>query len=89
MIINHKKVWRIYKELGLKVKKRSGCKRDLGVRIKREKVMRPNEQLWLDFVSDALAYGRKIRLLTVIDEFTQEALRIALDSSMGGERVSR
>ena len=89
MTINHKKVWRIYRELGLKVKKRSGRKRALSVRVKREKAMKPNERWSLDFVSDALMNGRKIRLLTIIDEFTRESLRITVDSSLGGERVTR
>ena len=51
--------------------------------------MKPNERWSLDFVSDALMNGRKIRLLTIIDEFTRESLRITVDSSLGGERVTR
>lgn len=89
MKINHKKVWRIYRELGLKIKKRSGRKKAIGTRMKREKAMRINQRWSLDFVSDALANGQRIRLLTVIDEFTREALGVIVDSSMGGQRVTK
>ena len=49
----------------------------------------PNEQWALDFLSDALAWGRRIRLLTVEDVFTREALAIEVDTSLPGERVTQ
>ena len=87
--INHKKVWRIYKSQGLKVQKRSGRKRALGVRGKAQIAQKPNQKWSLDFVHDALYNGRKIRLLTVIDEFTRECLKITVDTSLSGKRVCR
>ncbi len=48
---------------------------------------RPNQQWGIDFVSDALAWGRRIRLFTVVDVFTREALAIEVDTSLPGLRV--
>jgi putative transposase len=48
---------------------------------------RPNQQWGIDFVSDALAWGRRIRLFTVVDVFTREALAIEVDTSLPGARV--
>ena len=50
---------------------------------------RPNQRWSLDFVSDALFWGRKIRMLTVVDVFTREALAIEVDTSLSGVRVAR
>lgn len=85
--INHKKVYRIYKKLGLKVLKRGGRKRALGIRHVEQAVTGPNERWALDFVQDALWNGRKIRLLPVIDVFTRKCLGIAVDTSISGHRV--
>lgn len=50
---------------------------------------RPNEQWALDFLGDALAWGRRIRLLAVLDVCTREALAVEVDTSLPGERVVR
>lgn len=89
MQINHKKVFRLYQELGLKVRRRGARKRALGVRLEQIKVAAPNQRWSLDFVQDTLQCGRKIRMLTVIDDYTRECLEIAVDRSLGGERVKR
>jgi putative transposase len=85
--INHKRVYRVYKKLGLKVLKRSGRKRALGVRKTQKPITRPNERWALDFVQDSLWNGRKIRLLPVIDVFTRRCLGIIVDSSLNGKKV--
>ncbi len=89
IFVNHKKVFRLYKACGLKVMKRGGRKRALGVRGTAFKATGSNQNWSLDFVHDALSDGRRIRLLTIIDEFTRECLRIAVDTSLNGKRVSR
>lgn len=85
--INHKKVFRIYKQLGLKVLKRGGRKRALGQRIVPMTLVKMNQEWSLDFVHDGLADGRKIRMLTVVDDFTRESIKIAVDTSLNGRRV--
>jgi putative transposase len=89
MLVNHKRVYRIYREEGLNVRRR---RRKRGVSAARTPVLRPerlNEVWGLDFVSDALAWGRKLRMLTVVDLYTREALAIEVDTSLGGVRVAR
>ena len=88
IVVNHKRIERLYRLDGLAIRRR-GRKR---VAIKRGRPpgpSRPNEQWALDFLSDALASGRRIRLLTVIDTFTREALAIEVDTSLPGVRVAR
>lgn len=84
---NHKKVYRIYKALGLKVLKRGGRKRALGLRKPEDVIIRPNQRWALDFVQDALWNGRRIRLMPVIDVYTRRCLGIIVDNSLNGRRV--
>ncbi len=88
-IINHKKVFRIYKELGLKVLKRGGRKRALGTRVVAMMLTKKNQEWSLDFVHDVLESGRRIRMLTVVDNFTRESIKITVDTSLSGRRVSK
>jgi putative transposase len=86
--VNHKRVYRIYREEGLSVRKR--CRK----RVARERcplvaATGPDQRWALDFVSDALFWGRKIRMLTVVDAFTRESLAIEVDTSLSGVRVAR
>ena len=84
--INHKKVFRLYRELDLKVRRRGARKRVLGARLEQIKIAAPNQRWSLDFVQDTLQCGRKIRMLTVIDDYTRECLEIAVERSLGGDR---
>jgi putative transposase len=43
----------------------------------------------LDFVSDALFWGRRLRILCIVDDFTREALALVVDTSIGGQRLAR
>lgn len=87
VLVNHKRVYRLYREEGLSVR-RTGRKRVAReARLPLFANVRPNQRWCLDFVSDALAWGRRIRLLCVIDAFTREALAIEVDTSLPGTRV--
>jgi putative transposase len=88
-VVNHKKVYKVYRDLGLKVLKRGGRKRALGVRNAETSVTRPNQRWALDFVQDALWDGKRFRLLPVIDVFTRKCLGIVVDTSLNGLRVIR
>lgn len=85
--VNHKKVFRYYQEMGLKVLKRGGRKRAIGERKVVRLVTKANQYWALDFVHDTLCCGRKLRLLTVIDAFTRESLAISVDTSLNGQSV--
>lgn len=87
--VNHKRVARLYRTEGLAVRRR---KRKTSTRLRRGRPPAPeraNEQWELDFLEDALASGRKIRLLSVIDVFTREALALEVDTGLPGSAVVR
>jgi putative transposase len=87
--VNHKCVERIYREEGLSVRRRKR-KRAAGVRAETWPAATAPDQRWsLDFVSDALWWGRKLRMLTVVDTYTRESLAIEVDTSLSGARVAR
>lgn len=89
LIWNHKRVHRIYKLLRLNMKRKG--KRRLPARIRQplEAVHAINVSWSLDFMSDALMTGRKIRTLNLIDDFNREALTVEVDTSLPAERVIR
>lgn len=87
--VNHKRLFRIYREEKLVVRKRGGRKRALGTRAPMTIPQGVNQRWSLDFVSDALADGRRIRVLTVVDDFTRECLALIVDTSLSGVRVAR
>ncbi len=88
-VVNHKKLFRLYREEDLAVRRRRGRKRALGTRRPTIVPSRPNERWSLDFVSDSLAEGRKFRALCIVDDFSREALAIVADFSLSGVRVVR
>ena len=82
--MNHKRVYRLYREEGLAVPRRGRKKVAREARLPVAVPQGPNQRWSLDFVSDALAWGRRIRLLCIIDTFTREALAIEVDTSLPG-----
>ena len=86
--VNHKRLFRVYQEAGLGVRRREKKRLERG-RFSMPLLSRPNQEWSLDFVSDALANGRAIRALTVLDDFTRESPAIEVDSSLSAPRVTR
>ena len=89
IMLNHKKLYRLYREERLMVRKRGGRKRAIGTRAPLALPQGPNQRWSLDFVSDALACSRKFRVLAVVDDFTRECLALTVDNSLSGVRVAR
>jgi putative transposase len=87
-VVNRKLVQRLYREEGLVVRRRKR-KRVAVPRTAPPTPARANERWSMDFVSDALGNGRKIRALTLVDDFTRECPVIEVDFSLPGERVAR
>lgn len=85
---NHKRVERIYREAGLSLRRKKR-KRLVRQRVPMRTPLGPNEEWALDFVADALASARSVRILTVVDAFTRECLALETDTSMGSLRVLR
>jgi putative transposase len=87
--LNHKRVYRLYRDEGLAVRRRKHKRVAVRPRERAAVALAPNQCWSLDFVSDTLASGRRIRLLTVEDTCTREALAIAVDTSLPAARVVR
>jgi len=88
--VNHKRVYRLYVEEKLSLRrKRGGRRRRAGARVVLPPPSEP-DQLWtMDFATDAFASGRRFRTLNLMDGFDREALEIEVDTSLGGVRVVR
>lgn len=86
--VNHKRVFRVYREAGLAVR-RKARKRLVREGSPRAALTGANQEWAVDFAHDALASGRAIRVLTVEDEYTRECLRLEVDTSFASPRVTR
>jgi len=87
--MNWKKLYRLYKEERLTVRKRGGRKRALGTRRPMTIPQGVNQRWPLDFVSDSLVDCRRFRILCVIDDYSRECLATVVDNSISGVRVAR
>ena len=87
--VNHKRVYRLYREANLAVRKRKKIKRPLNERVPLQLAKAVNEVWSMDFVSDSLSNGRRLKYLTVADDFSHECVDIAVDFGISGEYVTR
>lgn len=86
--INRKRTYRLYREAGLAVRRRKRKRFALGDRRPLPKPVAANISWSMDFVSDGLADGRKLRCLNIVDDCTRECLAIEVDTSLTGRRVA-
>jgi putative transposase len=87
--MNRKKTQRIYRDEGLAVRRRKSRRRIAAARTPIPRPAGPNSRWSLDFVHDQLAWGRRFRVLTIIDDVTKECLAAVPDTSLSGKRVVR
>jgi putative transposase len=85
--VNAKRIYRLYREEGLIVRTKQRKKMARRQRIAAPLATQPNQCWSMDFVSDKLANGRSIRILTVVDQFTRECVALVADRSMSGAKV--
>jgi putative transposase len=86
---NHKRVYRLYRAAGLAVQRRRKRRR---IMLERQPLLLPHapNQVWsMDFVMDALDSGRRLKCLTLVDDFTKEAIEIVADHSIPGLYLTR
>jgi len=88
-VVNHKRVYPLYREDGLAMRGRKGKRFRAEARIPLELPARANQMWTMDFTRDSLASGRKFRTLNLMDAYTREALWIEVDNSLPGLRVVR
>ena len=83
------RIYRLYREEGLTVRKRRARRRAVGARAPILVKARPNARWSLDFVHDQFACGRRFRILNIVDDVTRECLAAIPDTSISGRRVAR
>lgn len=88
-LVNHKKVRRLYKSLGLGLRRKTKKRLPDAIRKPLPKPTACNQCWSLDFTSDNLTGGRKFRTLNVVDDYNREALGIEVDYSLPAQRVIR
>jgi putative transposase len=86
--VNHKRVHRVYRETGLSIRRKKR-KHSVRGRFPLREHTAANQEWALDFVHDAIAAGRSIRVLSVVDAYTRECLALEVDTSFASRRVTR
>jgi putative transposase len=86
--LDNKRVWRVYRELGLSVK-RTRRKRLQRMLRPRPVLTGANQEWAIDFASDVAASGQRLRIFSVIDSYTRECLALEVDTSMPSRRITR
>ena len=87
--VNHKRVYGVYREAGLQVRRRRRKRLTRGQRIPLPLPRRRGERWSMDFMVDTLADGRGFRTLNIVDDFTRACVAIEVDRSLPGLRVVR
>lgn len=88
-LINHKRTERLYREEGLSLRLKRRRKRISHLRVVLAGPERINQHWSMDFVSDCLFNGRRLRVLTVVDDLSKECPVLEVDHSLTGQRVTR
>jgi len=89
MAMNRKKLYRLYREEGLAIRRRRGRKRARGSRRLMPEALAPNERWSLDFLSDTFGASRCFRILAMNDDCCRENLGLIADTGFPGARVTR
>ena len=86
-LVNHKRIHRLYKELGLQLYTRRKKKLRSRARVPHELPKYINQRWSMDFVHDRVENGKRIRILAIMDLFSRECMSIIADHSMTAEKV--
>lgn len=88
-LVNHKRVARLWRQAGLSVPRRIRRRRRAEAAVRPCQATRRNHVWTYDFLYDRAMNGRKLKVLTVVDEFTREGLAIEIDTSITAAGVQR
>jgi transposase InsO family protein len=83
------RIYRLYRQEGLTVRKRKARRRAVGTRTPILVEAKLNARWSLDFIHDQFAQGRRFRILNIVDDVTRECLAAIPDTSISGKRVAR
>jgi putative transposase len=88
-LVNKKRVWRLWKKNGLQVPRKlpRQRKQGMGATFFPNKALAPNHIWTLDFVADRLSHGGRLRMLSVVDEFTRECITVRVERSLKAKDV--
>jgi putative transposase len=86
-MINHKRVYRLYREEGLSIRIKRRRKRVSLPRVLPAPARKPQERWSIDFLTDSLVDGRRFRVLTIVDNVSRVSPAIEVSTSLTGERV--
>jgi len=89
LVVNAKKTYRLYREEHLQVRRKRRKRLPARDRVPLPRLDGPNQRWSMDFMSDQLATGRRVRILNVVDDYSRECIGQLVDFSISGERVSR
>ena len=87
--VNHKRVYRLYRQANLAVRRRMKGKRPVNERVPLQLARTVNEVRSMDFLSDSLSGGRRLKYLMVADDFSHESVGIVVDFGISGQYVTR
>jgi putative transposase len=85
--VNHRRVYRLYREEGLAIRTKHRKKRVSLPRVTPPPAEQPNERWSMDFMTDSLVDGRRFRAMTIVDNVSRVSPAIEVDTSLTGERV--
>ena len=88
-MVNHKRLWRIYREEGLVVRRKRRKRVAAAAREARPALTGPNQRWSMDFMSDSLKDGRALRVFNVVDDWSRLCPVIEVDLSLSAHRVVR
>ena len=89
IVVNHKRLWRIYREEGLVVRRKRRKRVAAAAREARPTLTGPNQRWSMDFMSDSLKDGRTLRVFNVVDDWSRLCPAIEVDLSLSAHRVVR
>ena len=88
-VVNHKRIYRLYVEEGLLVRTKRRRKRAAQRRLRPLPAVEPGEHWSIDFMSDQLADGRRLRVFTAIDHVSRECVCLEVDQRFPADAVTR
>lgn len=86
---NHKKVYRLYRQERLSLRRRRRKRWIRGAGVRAAAPQKSQERWSMDFVSDCTTTGQTVRVFNVVDDYTRQSVAVAVDTSLASERVTR